>query len=284
MKYRFLALSLWLILESCDQSPSPEVAYLNIKEMALSNSAAGGMPTSKFQTLWVEQNGKQLGAFTPPCTIPVYSGDQNTFRFIPGIALNGSSYLFNQYEMVAPIVVNKELQVGEDWQINKLEFNYKENIYLFVVEDFEDVGLNFIPTQNSDTMLLRTSDPLERLEIANMNNSKSGKVALQPVSKAEFKSIQAFDLPKFGANVWLELDYKTSTPLTLGIYSNEPLQSLQTPVVTLYANDEWNKVYLNLVSEVSGHPDAVNYNLFFGAINSTDSTVEFFIDNLKLLY
>ena len=47
--------------------------------------------------------------------------------------------------------------------------------------------------------------------------------------------------------------------------ANEILQSTKTPVVTLFPNEEWNKVYINLVTEVSWYPNALYYNLFFGA-------------------
>ena len=73
-------------------------------------------------------------------------------------------------------------------------------------------------------------------------------------------------------------------PLTFGVIANETLQSIQAPVVTLFANEDWNKVYLNLVTEVSGYPGAGDFNLFFGAINNTEDTANIFIDNIKLLY
>ena len=66
--------------------------------------------------------------------------------------------------------------------------------------------------------------------------------------------------------------------------ANEILQSTKTPVVTLFPNEEWNKVYINLVTEVSGYPNALDYNLFFGSINATDDTATVLIDNIKLLY
>ena len=104
------------------------------------------------------------------------------------------------------------------------------------------------------------------------------------MSLGEFKTLQAFELPKYGANVWLEVNYKTEVALTFGVTANEILQSIKTPVVTLFPNEEWNKVYINLVTEVSGYPNALDYNLFFGGINTTDDTATVLIDNIKLLY
>lgn len=280
----FLLAAAALPFSACDTEPSPEVAYLIVDGLQLNTTAEQGMPTSKFTTLWVEQNGQQLGAFSPPCTIPVLSGNDQKFRFIPGIQLNGYSNLYNQYEVCEPLSTTRNLSPDQTLDLGSLTFNYRPNYAIEVVEDFDGVGLQFAATQGSDTNLLRTSDPNEMLVVSGMSNSKSGTYTLQPMTKGEFKSISAFELPKGGANVWLEVDYKTEVALTFGIYSNEPTQSLQTPVVTLFPSEEWNKVYLNLVTEVSGHPQAVNYNLFFGSLNTTDSTVQVWIDNLKLLY
>ena len=48
----------------------------------------------------------------------------------------------------------------------------------------------------------------------------------------------------------MEIDYKTDVALTFGIFANEPLQSIQAGGY-LFPNDQWNKVYINLVTEVS---------------------------------
>jgi len=82
----------------------------------------------------------------------------------------------------------------------------------------------------------------------------------------------------------MEIDYKTDVALTFGIFANEPLQSVQAPVVTLFPNDQWNKVYINLVTEVSAYPAAQDYHLFFGSINTSQDTTTTYIDNIKLLY
>jgi hypothetical protein len=82
----------------------------------------------------------------------------------------------------------------------------------------------------------------------------------------------------------MEINYKTDVALTFGVYANQQLQSIQAPVVTLFPNEEWNKVYINLVTEVSGYPNAIDYNLFFGSINTSQDTTTTYIDNIKLLY
>lgn len=282
---------LWLIvcisvLSGCDVQPAAEVAYLEVNELGVSATSDQGTSSSKLNTLWVEQNGQQLGAFMPPCRIPLLAGNDQEIRLIPGISINGSYNQRNQYEMLNAKSFNWDLEAFSTRTLGNSgsTFSYNSTYTLRVIEDFDGVGLNFSRAVQSDTTIIIVGDEQGAFEFIGENPNKSGKVVMLPASRAEFRTPEAFELPQQGANVWLEVNYKTDVPLTFGVIANETLQSIQAPVVTLFANEDWNKVYLNLVTEVSGYPGAGDFNLFFGAINNTEDTVNIFIDNIKLLY
>lgn len=282
---------LWLIvcisvLSSCDVQPAAEVAYLEVNELSVSTTSDQGTSSSKLNTLWVEQNGQQLGAFMPPCRIPLLAGNDQEIRVIPGISINGSYNQRNQYEMLNAKSFNWDLEAFSTRTLGNSgsTFSYNSTYTLRVIEDFDGVGLNFTRAIQSDTTIIIVGDEEGAFQFIGENPNKSGKVVMLPASRAEFRTPEAFELPQQGANVWLEVNYKTDVPLTFGVIANETLQSIQAPVVTLFANEDWNKVYLNLVTEVSGYPGAGDFNLFFGAINNTEDTANIFIDNIKLLY
>jgi len=282
---------LWLIvcisvLSGCDVQPAAEVAYLEVNELSVSTTSDQGTSSSKLNTLWVEQNGQQLGAFMPPCRIPLLAGNDQEIRLIPGISINGSYNQRNQYEMLNAKSFNWDLEAFSTRTLGNSgsTFSYNSTYTLRVIEDFDGVGLNFSRAVQSDTTIIIVGDEQGAFEFTGENPNKSGKVVMLPASRAEFRTPEAFELPQQGANVWLEVNYKTDVPLTFGVIANETLQSIQAPVVTLFANEDWNKVYLNLVTEVSGYPGAGDFNLFFGAINNTEDTANIFIDNIKLLY
>ena len=271
---------------SCNVQPSPEVAYLEVNSLDVSATATQGTSSSKLNTLWVEQNGQQLGAFIPPCRIPLLAGDDQEIRLIPGISINGSYSQRNQYEMLNSKTFNWNLEPYSTIRLGNSgrTFTYNSTYTLRIIEDFDGVGLNFSRAFQSDTTIIIVGDDEGAFEFSGENPNKSGKVVMLPSSRAEFRTPEAFELPQQGANVWLEVNYKTDVPLTIGVVANETLQSVQAPVVTLFANENWNKVYVNLVTEVSGYPGAGDFNLFFGAINNTADTAEILIDNIKLLY
>ena len=289
MRYTFLLFTASMIAflsTSCDTAPAPEVAYISVDTLVVNASGSQGTSSSKINTFWVEQNGDQIGAFIPPCEVPVLAGEDQEIRIIPGISINGSYTQRNQYEMLNAKTFNWDLAPYSKraLSLNQSTFTYNNAYTIDVVEDFDGVGLSFNRAPQSDTTLQVIDEGEGAFSHPGETPNKSGKITMLPTTIAEFRTPQAFELPKAGANVWLEVNYKTDVPLTFGVIANEQFQSLQAPVVTLFPNEEWNKVYLNLVTEVSGYPNAGDFNLFFGAINNTDDTASVFIDNLKLLY
>lgn len=281
-----LPLVIGLSAISCDTAPAPEVSYLVVDTLMVDAGPNEGTSSARLTTLWVEQNGQQIGAFLPPCTIPVLAGEDQLIRLIPGININGFYSQRNQYEMLSPKSFTWDLGQGAVRNLSTANttFEYNPTYSLVVLEDFDGVGLNFLRSSQSDTNLVLTDDVDEAFQYPGETPNTSGKLVMAPTTIGEFTTLQAFELPQFGANVWLEVNYKTDVPLTFGVVANEQLQSIQAPVVTLFANEDWNKVYINLVSEVSGYPQAGDYNIFFGAINATDDTATVLIDNIKLLY
>jgi hypothetical protein len=99
-------------------------------------------------------------------------------------------------------------------------------------------------------------------------------------------SADAFELPKGGKNVYVELNYKTTVPFTVGVYAYRPSGIEQKPTATVLPKDEWNKIYINLMTEVSGTPDAESFKLFIGSKKSVANgkTDSIFLDNIKLVY
>ena len=288
---KWIVIVLALFTAGCDTEKAPEVAYIKVNGLGMNTTASEGSSSSKLTTLWVKRNGEQLGAFTPPCRIPIPVNKLDNLVFTAGVNTNGFESIRNMYEMLQPITKSFSVAPYEEVVLSSpgednLLFEYKDNIDLHIVEDFDDVGVSFAATPKSDTTLHRTNDPSEMLSVPGESNTYSGYYVVKPIGVGEFKSLVTYELPKQGANVWVELDYKCDIPLAVGIYANRPTQSNQAPVLTLYSTEgEWKKVYINLVSEVSYYTDAIDYNLFFGSINASDSsTAHVYLDNIKLLY
>lgn len=281
------------MLAGCERKAQVPV-YLRIDDFKIeTNFQQEGTASSKITTVWVEVNGNVVGAYELPIVAPVIANGPTNIRVIPGINLNGQLGLRNEYEFYKPheftLDAEPASEITVQTGVNGFPITeYRDWVNIIRLEDFEGAGVNFEQSTNSDTVLLVTEDTTEVFFEPGLNepNKKSGKIIVpKGNSIAEFVSINSYPLPTFGQNVYLEVNYKCEIPMTFGIIANEPLQKIQAPVVTVLPTSEWNKIYINLVSEVSAYPNAIDYNIFFGTLNGdTENRKLIYVDNLKLVY
>jgi hypothetical protein len=102
----------------------------------------------------------------------------------------------------------------------------------------------------------------------------------------EFQMVEPVELPKQGTTVYLELNYKTTHILNVGLKANFTSSgTVSAPLVSLNPSTEWNKIYINLTRQVSQQINAANYRVYFYAPKPAGSgKMELFIDNMKIVY
>lgn len=296
-KYFYPLLVLSVFLSSCAKDPAIVPAYLHIDAMKVNaNFATQGTSSSRITTAWVEVDGEYIGVFELPAVVPVAAEGSHTITLTPGINLNGIQSLRNIYEFYTEYNEIFNFEANKDYWPNASDdsvavVNYSPRTFYTYnnLEDFEDNTLTFERSSRSDTSLIRLTDSqyLAVDPLINEPNKGVGYAYLadkdllfEVVSVEEFKN-----LPKAGANVYIEMNYKVDAVVTVGVYRNAEGQINQVPVVSLYPNDEWQKVYINLVTEISAYPNAEGFRLFIGGVNlEGNGPKELFFDNIKLVY
>ncbi|MEA3504205.1 MAG: hypothetical protein U9R32_03310, partial [Bacteroidota bacterium] len=156
---------------------------------------------------------------------------------------------------------------------------YKNNIVIPWREDFEDPSLLLDIISKSDTTInLYEETPFEGL--------RSGKVVLEGDKLFfEMTSDTTYILPQTGQSIFLELDFKTNSVITTGVYINAGSIVQQSSVLMLNPTDEWKKIYINLTRAVLNTQNPRNFRVFFGILRAENSeTVEAYFDNIKLIY
>ena len=288
---RFLFVSAWVfLLWSCEdpvQSTIP--AYVNMEGFRVETDfSTEGTANHNLTTFWLEMDGENLGAFEYPASFPLIGSGKKKIKIWPGMNLNGISAYRTVYPFLKPYEQEIELVPDEEHYLNinvdsLAELTYFNYLDLVVIEDFEGAGVGLETTSRSDTSIVRVNNPPVSFTYKN-EPTTSGKITLRPGALFEVQTIENFDLPKFNADVYIELNYKGDMPFDVGVFVNEPGQTTQAPVVTVYPREEWNKIYINLVTEVSAYPNADNYQIFILGKNSSSTERTFWIDNLKLIY
>ncbi len=294
-KIAFLFSLLLLASWGCTPDPVRIPAYLRVAQMGVeTNMATEGTSSSRITTAWVESDGEYLGAFELPLEVPVLKNKgAHTFTLYPGVNSNGIASLRSIYEFYNPVTVTVDLTPGKTTLVKQgtdsvIKTSYETWAHIDLVEDFESSGFGFVPTSRCDTFYTRTYNP-DHVFPAPLNegNFSSGVVYFKASGNIfEAESIETFQLPKYGANVYLEVNYKSTVPFVLGVFADSPGQTLQKPTATILPKKVWNKVYVNLLTEVSGTPDATGFRLFIGSIKSASNGKidTLLLDNIKLVY
>lgn len=287
--FHILAAVVAAAVAGCDRNQALPIVYLEVDSLTLAVDPSKGTSSAHVRSVWVEAEGTYYGVYPLPARIPLPVSNPNaTVRLYPGVEVNGISSFQAQYEFYGPYTRNLNSAYGQTvkWpQGGAAVLAYESWAQVVNVEDFESAGIQLVPTPRSDTVWNRTQS--ERFPApAGESHSASGMVVLRPGQNI-FEAItqQAYILPKAGQSVYLELNYKSTMPFNLGVVANENGTSTQQTTVTFRDKKVWSKAYVNLVTEVSAFPGAINYNLFLGAVRTKREVADtLWIDNLKLVY
>ena len=255
-------------------------AYISIDKFSLTTDyVSQGSASENITDAWVFINDDLVGVFELPATVPVLKEGNVTLKVYAGIKENGIAANRTRYLGYSPHIEEINLVKEETVHIDPAVV-YEPTINFSWLEDFENVNLTFLYHANSDTIINKSSTDVKE-------GSSSGQIFLDPGMNFFEATTQIIpNVPLNGSSpIYLELDFKTNQPLTVGVY----LDANQYAFATLNITTEWKKIYINLAEVISenniGQPDL---KLFFGMQESTANIFvtnpEILIDNLKLVH
>lgn len=283
--YHFRCINCLLILgalsgcETFDPVEDPP-SFILIDEFTFTTTSTQGDAAHRIEDVWVSVGSEFLGVFPIPSTIPILSEGNTSISIGPGIRLNGISAARLSY----PYYSNHVVTVGlvRDSVIHIIpEFQYSNTADFALIEDFDGLGIQLVSTPSSEADIDRTDDPLVAF------HGQSAKLTLQEAQlKFECKTDLKYDLPGSGNPVILEFNYKSNNSLVVGTYITNPGFIVQEAIITLNPSDDWKRIYVSLIDQVSGNPNNLGIEPFFGFIRDEgvegDATV--YLDNIKLVY
>lgn len=271
-----------MFMWSCDRFEGDQTipAYIHIDSIAFEAGFGQGSSSHKITDAWVYIDGELIGAFQLPVTLPVLKKGEHELMIKAGIKLNGISSTRVNYPFYAPFY--QDIQLTEDSVTNiSPAVEYYPTAKFAWIENFESGGVSLEKTTDSDTILQKTSAPADVFE-----GNYSGVIYLDDSATLfEAATISAFYLPTNGSAVFLEMDYLVNNAITIGVIGQGGGQIIQTPVLYLYPNSKWNKVYINLTPEVTNMGNSNEFKIFIGAVKQDGvEHPKMMIDNLKLLH
>lgn len=266
-------------------------AYMRLDAMQLTtNFAQEGTASSKITSAWVYMDGALVGVYELPAEFPVIGSGNHSFEVFAGINENGTAATRVPYSFYNAYAETINLVPGEVHYFNAgadsiPKVTYRSNATIVKIEDFEGVGINLIETSKSDTLLYSVQDSAYSFVYPGEDGINSG-VAYLPNRNAiwEVSEQSGRNLPA-GLPIYLEMNYKNTLPMVVGLYITTPASIIQAQTAILNPSEDWNKIYINFYSDVTGYSTAYEFKVFVGSLTTGSGGIDsIYIDNLKLVY
>ncbi|MEI7596054.1 MAG: hypothetical protein WCK02_09920 [Bacteroidota bacterium] len=256
-------------------------SYIHIDSISFKTLAGEGANTKQIKDAWVYVDNQSIGCFELPATIPILASGEHKIDIRPGIKLNGISATRSLYPYYKPYITTLNLTPNSILQVDP-STSYLDDVNFKFIESFEPSGIYFEKSSNSDTNINITSTTN-----ITINQGSYASIFVNNDRKL-FECINSLNYPlsKYGSPAFIELDCKSNIPFTIGVFVNNPTQSIQRPLVVITKSENWKKLYINLTGVAQEERNAIDYKVFFGAQWDAQYGVDtgyILIDNIKLI-
>jgi hypothetical protein len=288
MKYLYFFVLLSFGLSSCVKN-NPLPVWLEINNWTLSTNPnsvnSPGALTHNFSDVWVYVDGKVIGVFEVPCKIPVLASGNCKVSLYPAIKNNGMASTKKIYPFAEPFETTLQMTAGETYVFNPVT-RYDINTE-FWIEDFESNSIKI----EKETV---NSSPNLNLQIQNNptvgNWGNYGHLSLNTIDSLWIGVMPALALPKSGAEVYLEFDYKNTSSILTGMIELQlgggtADHGGYTAIRQKLEELQWKKIYIDLKDVVSNTPNGYSYRQYLRmSLDSGLSSSDVYIDNIKVIH
>lgn len=276
----YCLISFFLIFSCEIINPEEDIpAYIRIDTFQLeTNTAEQGTNSHKITDAWINIDGNFIGVFELPATFPVLAEGTHEVTIRAGIKVNGIAASRSIYYLYTFYIIDTLLAPELILQLSpKIEYSDKT---IFAWKENFETGLSLDTTSISDIPIIQSDSVF-------FEGSSSGAIIFYDNHTIfECKTHDAYELPKDNSKVFLELNYKNNNEFVIGVFVNKAYQSIKIPIINIYpSGDKWNKIYIDLTYTTTSNPDAIDFNIFIGAIKDENITkAEIYLDNIKLVH
>lgn len=279
-----LGIFLLVFLSACEVINPPEQipTYIAVDSVKVKiTDPAQGTSINSISDCWLYVNGKLIGVFEVPFKVPVLESGIQSIQIEPGYKNSGSDTKRGIYPLMMGWYSTDTLEKGKVLNLTP-EFAYKPAKF-DLIENFEDIGIEFEVSNLSDTCITLVSG-------APAQEGKSMYFALDNErTHFECRSSKLYEITKKG-HAFLEISFKCTDQFVFGLFSLEyngsTLSEVRKNVYVFNRADDWKTVYIDLNYHVI-NARGTNFRLFFTSIRPEDAVsdkTEVFIDNVKLVY
>ncbi len=223
-----------------------------------------------------------------PAQIPVLKEGKQTVSVIAGIKKNGQASQRVLYPFYSTFEQELELMPAVVDTLKPI-VGYRDACKFVWLEDFEDQTTTLVKSGSNSSVdsLKIIGDPAHVYAYDGVSEKFSSMGQLDTGFQIfEFSSTQLFDLPRAGADVYLEFNYKADVELIAGIYPINSQVVNGVPIVNFFPSTEWKKAYVSLTADINqAEYQGIDFRIFFGAFKTSgDTKANVYLDNIKLIH
>jgi hypothetical protein len=235
----------------------------------------------------VSVDGQLIGANNFPLILPAIISDTASIqrvRVFAGIDNNGISSNKAIYPFFDPYEKLVNMRQGEIDTLYPV-FSYNPDVKFIIIDDFEAPGVVF----GNDIDLFPDSD-IQKQTVEVFEGLYSGQLVIDSLNPECYVSTtfrySNLQSPTVASPVYLELNYKTNVPITVGLIAHRNIGSDEVFIKGgMNTIEGWNKIYFELTGDIY-ELNADSYSVFLRAsITGRGQTeAKIYIDNIKLLH
>jgi hypothetical protein len=268
------------------ETENPEAVYLTIDSVGFNQTLVPSITDQRIEDIYVYADGKLLGAYQVPFTIPVTDLSKKRISLLAGVYADGIRNARVQYPFFATIDSTFTWEVGKNYRMRPVfnyvpylstPFKFSENFErgFTMLDTFQSTGAKIKIRQH--TNLAFKAGETSYLEVS---SDTSIAVLLQVASEGELPTVDR------SRPTYLEFQFQSNYDMIVGVLVKEPGSEQWIPAYNLYLkpSDSWKKVYCTLDDEVASAPSGSKYKIFFRSAHGggTDSTY-YRLDNVRLM-
>lgn len=246
-------------------------------EASVVTTSDQGSGSHKITDLWLYVDGKYQGTYPTGNLMPIPSNNKSVrINVFAGIKNNGISDTRIFYPFFDFLTLDTVVEAGKSITRN-MTFRYKPATNFVWKENFESPSGYSVKNVSSDTVFQVVPAP-EGFEGRSLKLTLAGRSVRARIEN----SGDGFVLPSGNSNVYLEINYKCNTPFTIGLTSGDGSQTY--PALVVNAQENWNKIYVQLSTAVSSIVSN-RYKVYFEFLKDADNSdqKQIYLDNIKLL-
>lgn len=257
-----------IIFSACEKLPNDGIpSYIKIANPSIETTPSQGAAMATFSDLWLEAQGKDLGAYEHPTIFGAYIAGQQDITVNAGIFYNGNTSDRRIYDALDPYEANINF-IQKDTTLIEPTFKYKQSVDFIFIEDFEATN-NFSEMTRTD--LSNAANKTGRAGVIILEENENSKTS---------ESISAININE-GQRVYLEMSVNSQNYGVFGIQSvSDPSNFAK---IGSFAPYGWIHTYFNITSVINTLKEG-QYK-FYISVQREDIVGESktYIDNFKIL-